>query len=380
MKREINIGLIGSRFMGKAHSNAYRRVSEFFDLPVTPVLHTICGRDAQELKKTAEGFKWKHSENSWQRVVDSSDIDVIDICAPNHLHLPIAVAAARAGKHVICEKPIARNAQEAEKMADAVAFSGVANMMIFNYRYVPAIGLIKKLLSDGKIGTVFHFNAVYYQDWLVNPHAPFVWRHSIVESGSGANGDMNAQVIDIARFLIGEFESVCGMQKTFITQRPQPGKQEYAMVSTDDACCFQAKFKTGALGSFIATRLATGRKNYLRIEIFGSAGAVSFNLERLNEVEFYSRSDGEDSGFSNILVTEKAHPYIANWWPPGHTIGWEHTFVHQFKDFFENMGGAKNPAPDFNDGLVCQQVLDAIQESATSNTWANLQTSTSVLK
>lgn len=380
MKREVNIGLIGSRFMGRAHSNAYKRVAEFFELPVIPVLHTICGRDERELKKTAESFRWKNIESSWQKVVESDDIDVIDICTPNRLHMPIAIAAAKAGKNIICEKPIARDSGEAEKMVDAVTASGVVNMMIFNYRYVPAIQLIKKLITEGQIGTVFHFNAVYYQDWLVDPVAPFVWRHDVNESGSGAHGDMNAHIVDLARFLIGEFESVSGMQKTFITERRLPGTDEYARVSADDTCCFQAKFRNGALGSFIATRLATGRKNFLRLEIFGSEGSAHFNLERLNEVEFCPRNNDAADGFRNILVTNKTHPYISNWWPPGHIIGWEHTFVHQFKEFFEAIGGVRNDIPDFNEGLKCQQVLDAVQHSAQQNTWTHLQTKTSLVK
>jgi predicted dehydrogenase len=376
MTKEINIGLIGTRFMGKAHSNAYRRVGEFFDLAITPVLHTLCGRNQEELNETQERFGWKNATTSWERVIESHDIDVVDICAPNHLHLPIAQAAARAGKHVICEKPMARNCKEAEEMLDAVAVSGVQGMMIFNYRYVPAIALIRKFISEGKLGKIFHFNAVYYQDWLVDPDAPFVWRHNINEAGTGAHGDMNAHIVDLAHFLVGEFESVCGMQKTFTTRRPLSGTKEYATVTTDDTCCFQAKFCNGAFGSFVATRVAAGRKNFLRLEIFGSEGSVNFNLERLNELEYYSRDNHEDNGYRTILVTEASHPYINRWWPPGHIIGWEHTFVHQFSEFFETIAGNRTDIPDFNDGLKCQRVLDAVQESLESAGWMSIQNKT----
>lgn len=359
--------------MGKAHSNAYRKVSHFFDTPVTPVLHTACSRNPTQLAQFVDQFKWMHGESSWEKLVESNEIDLIDICTPNDLHRPVAIAAAKSGKHILCEKPIARNTQEAYEMYEAVREAGVINMMIFNYRFVPAIALAKQFIDEGKIGDIRHFNAVYYQDWLTDPDFPWVWRHDVNASGSGAHGDMNAHMVDLARYLVGEFKSVCGLQETFITERPVVSGKEMGKVTTDDATSFLAKFENGAMGSFLATRLASGKKNFLRLEIFGSLGGLTFNLERMNELEYFSGSDKPGSqGYKTILVTEASHPYINAWWPPGHIIGWEHTFIHQVKELLEGLGNKKPVVPDFYDGLKCQEVLDAVLTSTVTSSWSDI--------
>jgi predicted dehydrogenase len=324
------------------------------------------------LKDFSQNFGWQTTETSWERLVERDDIDLVDICTSNATHMPIAVAAAKQGKHVICEKPLALNAAEARQMMDAAQDSGITNMVAFNYRRVPALALAKSLIEKGKIGKVHHFNAVYYQDWLVDPQFPFVWRHDAKIAGSGAHGDMNAHIVDLARFLVGDFAAVSGAQEIFVKERPTTdGKM--AKVSADDATYFLAHFQSGALGSFLATRFATGRKNYLRMEIFGSEGSLSFNLERLNELEYFSRNDDIlEQGFSNILVTENKHPYINAWWPPGHIIGWEHTFIHEVADLLLAIDAHKSVSADFYDGWRCQQVLDAVVESADNGTWVEI--------
>ena len=373
MKKELNIGIVGAQFMGKAHTNAWYDVSRFYDLPFKVVMKAACDVNSESERKFAKRLGWQSFETSWQKLIDRNDIDVIDICAPNNLHMPVAVAAAKAGKHVICEKPVAINASEANKMLDAVREASVKNMVAFNYRRVPAIALAKKIIDEGKLGTIHHFNAVYYQDWLVDPEFPWVWRHDVKLAGSGAHGDMNAHTVDLARYLVGDFESVCGQEKVFIEERKKPGSNETGKVTADDAVCFLAKFKNGALGNFIATRFATGKKNFLRLEIFGSEGSVTFNLERLNELEYYSRNDDSTmQGFRNIIVTESGHPYINKWWPPGHIIGWEHTFIHEIGDFLQAVANDTEIKPDFYDGFKCQQVLDAAIQSAKSGKWVSV--------
>lgn len=373
MKESVNIGLVGTQFMGKAHSNAWLKVPYFFDIRMTPVLHTACSRNDEQRSRFIEQYHWMHGEASWEKMVKSRQIDVVDICTPNELHMPITLAAAKAGKHIVCEKPMARNAEEALQMYRAVQEAGVVHMMIFNYRFVPAIALARQFIDERKIGEVRHFNAVYYQDWLTDPDFPITWRHDAKASGSGAHGDMNAHIVDLARYLVGEFKSVSGMQQTFIEERPLPSGKGKGKVSTDDATSFLARFENGALGSFQATRLAAGRKNFLRLEIFGSKGSLGFNLERMNELEYFDGSDTTvTQGFRNILVTDSSHPYIKSWWPPGHIIGWEHTFIHQIKELLERMAGSQNVIPDFYDGLRCQQVLEAVLTSTTTNAWTEI--------
>jgi predicted dehydrogenase len=373
MSDAIRVGIVGTQFMGRAHSNAYQRVGTFF--PITgPVMRAACDVEPTPLAAFAQRFGWQTTETSWQKLVQRDDIDLVDICTPNALHMPIAVAAAQAGKHVICEKPIALNAGEARQMLDAARANKVRHMVAFNYRRVPAVTLAKQMIQEGKIGRVFHFNAVYYQDWLVDPEFPYVWRHDKKAGGSGAHGDMNAHTVDLARFLVGEIESVCGAEEVFIKERCLPGGKGQGTVTADDALYFLARFRDGALGTFLATRFASGRKNYLRLEIFGSKGSLIFNLERLNELEYYARADqGTEQGFRNIVVTESSHPYINLWWPPGHIIGWEHTFIHEIGDLLAAIARGQEVQPDFHDGWRCQQVLDAASQSAMEQRWVQVK-------
>lgn len=370
MRDTINIGIVGTQFMGRAHSNAWMDVDKFYDLPVRPVMRAACDNVAENLQSFCQRFGWQSQETDWRQLVARDDIDVIDICTSNNAHMPIAVAAAQAGKHIICEKPVAMNAAEAQAMLEAAQAAGIKHMVAFNYRRVPAIALAKQMIDAGKIGRVFHFNAVYYQDWLVDPAFPYVWRHDKTVAGSGAHGDMNAHIVDLARFLVGEIDSVCGAEEVFIKERPLPDGSGAGQVTADDALFALARFSQGALGSFMATRFATGRKNFLRFELFGSEGSLSFNLERLNEIQYYTRSEsGSEQGFRTILATEADHPYIKKWWPPGHIIGWEHTFIHEVGDLLAAISTDSPITPDFYDGLRNQQVLDAMQASADKGTW-----------
>ena len=375
MGKTVNVGIVGTQFMGRAHSNAWMDVEKFYDLLARPVMKAACDNVAENLGPFCNRFGWQSQETDWKKLVARDDIDVVDICTSNAIHMPIAVAAAKAGKHIICEKPVAMNADEAKAMLDAAEAAGVRHMVAFNYRRVPAIALARQMIEEGKIGRVFHFNAVYYQDWLVDPAFPYVWRHDKSVAGSGAHGDMNAHIVDLARFLVGEVEAVCGAEEVFIKERQRPDGSGKGTVTADDALFSLARFADGALGSFMATRFASGRKNYLRFELFGSEGSLLFNLERLNEIQYYTRSEaGREQGFRTILATESDHPYINKWWPPGHIIGWEHTFIHEVGDFLTAVGTDQPITPSFYDGLRNQQVLDAMQESAAKKTWIDANT------
>jgi len=370
---QINVGLVGASFMGRAHSNAYLKVGHYFDLPTKSVMRAACDINSDSLNSLVIKYGWETKETSWEKLIKRDDIDLIDICTANITHLPIAVAAANAGKHIICEKPLCLNSEEAQQMLDVAESANISHMVAFNYRRVPAILLAKNLIEQGKIGKIHHFNAVYYQDWLVDPDFPFVWRHYAEEGGSGAHGDMNAHTVDLARFLVGEFESVCAAEEIFVKERPLMDGKGKGKVTADDALYFIARFRDGALGSFMATRFATGRKNFLRLEIFGSNGALYFNLERLNELGYYSNSDDKnEKGFRNILVTESTQPYINMWWPPGHIIGWEHTFIHEIGDLLLAIYKKKSVTADFYDGLRCQQVLDAALISSKERKWVDI--------
>ncbi len=369
---EIRVGIVGAGFMGRAHSNAYIDVAHFFDLPAVPVMQAACDTDLSCLKPFADRFGWKSMETSWQRLVERDDIDLIDICTSNALHLPIAAAAARAGKHVICEKPIARNADEARKMLDAARQAGTIHMLAHNYRRVPAIALAKRLIEQGELGRVLQFNAVYLQDWQVDPAAPFVWRNDAAIGGTGVHGDLNAHLVDLARYLVGEIATVCGANETFIKER-KTLEGQLKPVTTEDSAYFLARFQAGALGSFLASKTAAGFKNFLRLEVTGTQGSFIFNLERLNELQFYSRKDDAlIQGFRTILVTENQHPYLEAWWPPGHIIGWEHTFIHEVRDLLAAIAAHQPVHPDFYDGLRAQLVLDAVIQSCDTQGWVSV--------
>ncbi len=379
-----NIALIGYKFMGKAHSNAWRQVGHFFpDLAARPALKVICGRDPKGVKAAADQFGWEESETDWKKVVARKDVDLVDICTTADVHGEIAIAAAKAGKHVLCEKPLALGLAEARRMLDAVRKAGVVHMIGHNYRRAPAIQLAQKLIRDGKIGDIRHVRAVYLQDWIIDPAFPLVWRLDKKLAGSGSHGDLGAHIIDLARMLAGEITAVSGLMETFIKERPllgattggltAKGSKEKGKVTVDDCSLFCARFAGGAVGTFEATRFAGGHKNGLQIEINGSRGTLVWALERLNELQFWTNQDDKDrQGFQTILVTDPHHPYISAWWPPGHVIGYEHTFVHQAYEFLKAVEEKKPASPSFEDGVKNQEVLDAVEKSAVEKRWVNI--------
>jgi predicted dehydrogenase len=366
--KKLNVAMIGYQFMGRAHSNAWRQVGKFFDLPYEPVLKVICGRNEAELKKAAGKLGWEGYSTSWEDVVGRKDIDVVDVCTPGDSHMPVTLAAAEAKKVVFCEKPLANSLGEAERMLDAVKRAGVLHMLCHNYRRVPAVALAKQLIDEGRIGAIRHYRGVYLQDWIVDPEFPRVWRLEKAKAGSGALGDIASHSLDLARYLVGEIAEVSGMLKTFIGERPLPGSKTKAPVDVDDAALVLLRFQNGAIGSVEGSRFALGRKNYNRFEINGSKGSLVFDLERLNELEVYIE-EGPNSGFRNVLVTDAKHPYIRGWWPPGHLIGYEHSFTHTVRDLVEAVHEQTLPAPNFEDGVKNQKVLDAIERSAASGRW-----------
>jgi predicted dehydrogenase len=382
-KKQLNIGLIGYQFMGKAHSNAYRQVGRFFDLPYDVHMHTLCGRNEAAVKKAAETYGWTNVETDWRKVVNNPEIDVIDVSTPGNTHAEIAIAAAEAGKAVFCEKPIGNTLEEAKRMLDAIKKAGVPNAVFHNYRKAPAVALAKKLIDEGKIGTIYHIRATYLQDWIADPNFPLVWRLQKEVAGSGTHGDINAHIIDLGRYLVGEFDEVSGHLHTFIKQRPLAGEiddklgakasTQMGEVTVDDAAMFLAKFKNGALGTFEASRFAVGRKNYNRFEINGSKGSLVFNLERMNELEFYDNTaPSETQGFTLIQATGGDHPYAGHYWPVAHIIGYEHTFINLLADAFTNMAAGKRIEPDFVDGYENQRVLDAVERSSDTRSWVSL--------
>lgn len=379
----VNIGLVGQKFMGKAHSNAYMKVAKFFDVEPEPMMKAVCGRNEAELAEFAERFGWESYETDWRKLVARKDIDVVDISAPSNVHRDIAVAAAEGGKHVFCEKPLAFNLKEAREMLAAVRKAGVAHMVNFNYRTCPALALAQQMIQAGEIGEVRHFRATYLQDWLVDPMFPMNWRMRKELAGSGAHGDLNAHLIDLARYLVGEIGEVVGLMKTFISERPGEGSSSglsaeagsgSEKVTVDDATLFLARFTGGAIGTFEATRMAPGRKNFNRVEINGSRGTLVFMFEDMNVLEFYSCGDPAGrQGFRRILATESDHPFFGAWWPPGHIVGYEHTFVHAVYELMNAINKKPTIMPDFRDGAQCVAVLDAVEESAGNGKWAKVE-------
>ncbi|MFA4880268.1 MAG: Gfo/Idh/MocA family oxidoreductase [Candidatus Doudnabacteria bacterium] len=382
-RKEVNVGLIGYMFMGKAHSHAYHDVAMFFNMDAKPIMKAICGRNEKGVKEASEKFGWESYETDWEKLVRRDDIDLIDICAPTNMHRDIAIAAAKAGKHIICEKPLAMDLEEAQEMWDAVDEARVINMVNFNYRKVPAIALAKKMIDDGKLGKIYHFRSVYLQDWILSPDFPIVWRLDKSVAGSGSLGDLGAHIVDLARYLVGDFDRVVGMEETFIKERPVSAtgmdgklsatatdKSVKGMVTVDDATLFLARFENGAVATFEATRFAAGRKNYNSFEINGEKGSIVFNLERMNELEYYNVDDPVGlQGFRTILATDPSHPYMGAWWPPAHIIGYEHTFIHQIYELMQAIASGKSASPDFEDGLKCQRVLEAVSCSIADDGW-----------
>jgi predicted dehydrogenase len=366
--RKINVALIGYKFMGKAHSNAWRQVGRFFQSPFEPVLKIVCGRDEAGVKEAAKRYGWQEYSTSWEEVVARDDIDIIDICTPGDTHMPIALAAAEAGKVLFCEKPLANTLEEAERMLGAVRANSCLHMLCYNYRRAPAVLLARKLISEGRIGEIHHYRGTFLQDWLVDPMFPRVWRLEKARAGSGALGDILSHSLDLARFLVGEVSEVAGLLKNFVRERPSESGAGVAPVEVDDAALSLVRFENGAIGSIEATRFAAGRKNYNRFEINGSRGSIAFNLERMNELEIYLE-EGAESGFKTILVTDGKHPFIEGWWPPGHIIGYEHTFIHTVLDLLKAVDEQKLPTPNFEDGVRIQKVLDAVERSSWSRRW-----------
>jgi predicted dehydrogenase len=377
----LKVAMIGYGFMGKIHSHAWRSVNHFFPNAPRVEMTVICGRSAEALEGARVQFGWHEAETDWKKIIARPDIDIVDICTAGDTHEEIAIAALKAGKHVICEKPLANNAAEAKAMtsaAEEAMKSGVRSMVAFNYRRVPGLAFARQMIESGKLGEIFHVRANYLQDWIIDPEFPLVWRLDKKIAGSGALGDIGAHIIDASYFLTGsKVTSVSGQMKTFIKERPLPaaytgltarpaaGRGE---VTVDDTAVFTANFANGAIGIFEATRFAAGRKNAMSIEVNGSKGSLYFNFEDMNQILFHDHTEAsQDSGFKKILTTDGAHPYVAAWWPAGCILGYEHTFTHEVYDFVVAINTGKNPSPSFADGLDVQEVLDAVEASAKNN-------------
>jgi len=370
--KEVNVALIGYSFMGRAHSNAYRQVGPFMSPRLVPRMKVLCGRNPRAVKEAARRLGWEETATDWREVVRRKDIDVVDVSTPGDSHATIAMAAARAGKAVFCEKPLANTVREAEAMLAAVKKAGVVHMVCHNYRRAPAVMLAKEMIDSGQLGTIYHYRGTYLQDWILDPKLPLLWRFQKSRAGSGALGDVGSHSIDLARFLVGEITEVTGGLKTFIRERPlldNPRKK--GRVTVDDAAAAVVRFSNGALGTIEGSRVAPGRKNYNRFEINGSKGSVAFNLERMNELEVYLTSDpGPIQGFRTVMVTEPAHhPYVKSWWPPGHILGYEHTFTHTVYDLLQGIAKGRSPRPNFEDGVRNQKVLAAWEKAARTRRW-----------
>ncbi|MEU8902972.1 Gfo/Idh/MocA family protein [Streptomyces mirabilis] len=386
-KPTLGVGMVGYAFMGAAHSQGWRTVGRVFDLPRSPVLAAVCGRDASAVRAMADQHGWAAAETDWRALIARDDVDLVDICTPGDSHAEIALAALAAGKHVLCEKPLANTVEEAEAMTEAAeaAFArGQVSMVGFNYRRLPATSLARKMVAEGRLGALRHVRVTYLQDWLVDPQFPLTWRLRKELAGSGALGDLGAHIVDLAQYLAGEpVVGVSALTETFVRERPLPGGGSSGLtavsatnpraggvgtVTVDDAALFTGRFASGALASFEASRFATGRKNSLRIELNGERGSLAFDLERLNELSYHDHTEpGTHAGFRRILVTEPDHPYLEAWWPPGHGLGYEHTFTHQARDLVRAIAAGRRPEPSFADGLRVQRVLAAVEESAEKN-------------
>jgi predicted dehydrogenase len=379
----LRVAMIGYAFMGAAHSQAWRTAPRMFDLPLSLEMSTVVGRDATRVKQAAQRMGWASAETDWRQVVERDDIDLVDICTPGDTHAEIAIAALEAGKHVLCEKPLANSVAEAEAMAAAARNArerGVRAMVGFTYRRVPAVALGRQLVEQGRIGEVRHVRAQYLQDWIADPEAPLSWRLQKEKAGSGALGDIGAHALDLAQFLTGDrVTDVAGSLRTFVTERPVASDHtglsgtastQRGPVTVDDAASFLTQFAGGAMGVFEATRFASGRKNALRIELNGSKGSLAFDFEDMNVLEFYDATEpSATAGFRRILATEPDHPYVSGWWPPGHGLGYEHGFSHQVVDLVTAIAEGTDPTPSFDDGLQVQRALDAVETSSASRSW-----------
>jgi predicted dehydrogenase len=382
----LGVGMVGYAFMGAAHSQGWRTAGRVFDLPVRPAMAAICGRDPDAVRAAADKHGWAAAETDWRDLIARDDVQLVDVCTPGDSHAEIAIAALEAGKHVLCEKPLANSVAEAEAMAAAARRArarGQRAMVGFNYRRTPAIAQARRMVAEGRIGVLRHVRVSYLQDWIVDPEFPLVWRLRRELAGSGALGDLGAHIVDLAQYLAGErLIGVSALTETFVRERPLParavagpagagagpGAVARGAVTVDDAALFTGRLASGALASFEASRFAAGRKNSLRIELNGDHGSLAFDLERLNELSFHDHTaPAADSGFRRILVTEPDHPYLEAWWPPGHALGYDHTFVHQARDIVLAIAAGTDPEPSFADGLQVQRVLAAVEDSAREN-------------
>lgn len=375
-KKTINIAMIGGGFMGKAHSNAWLRVAEFFDVPFRPVLKVVAG-SKNNLDDFADRWGYEEITYDWRTVLDRDDIDVIDIGSPPYLHKEMVIEAAKAGKHIVCEKPFSLSYTDAKDMLEAAQKAGVVHYLNHNYRRIPAVVFAKQLIDDGRIGRIYHWRGAYLQDWVTDPHFPLTWHMRKELAGGGPLFDLSTHAMDLARYLIGEPSAVSSVNRTFITERPLPGEgaatfsagsgvdlSRTGPVTVDDASFSIVEFECGALGSVETTRLATGCKNVNTFEIYGSNGSIKFNLEDMNELQFLDASlPATEQGFRRILVTEDQHPYLKAWWPTGHIIGYEHTFVNAFRDFLMAVDGKEPIKPDFHDGVQILRIVEAMRKS-----------------
>ncbi len=374
MKKTLNVGLIGYGFMGRTHSNAYRKVSNFFDIPYKPVLKTVAGLGEDETRAFAEQWGYESHTTDWRKVIADDTIDVVDICVPNNMHAEIAIAAAQAGKAICCEKPLALNVAEAEQMVEAVEKAGVANLVSFNYRRVPAVTLAKQLIDEGRLGRIFHYRANFLQDWTISTDVPQggmgTWRLDAKAAGSGVTGDLLAHCIDTAMWHNGAITSVSAMTETFVKQRTHAETGKVEPVGIDDACTFMCRFDNGSMGNFESTRYARGHKALYTLEINGEHASIAWDLHDLHRLSYFDHAD--DSivrGWRNVHVTDGDMPYMDKWWVPGLQIGYEHSFVHQVADFLDNMAEGKPTSPSFREALATQRVCEAVLNSASKGTW-----------
>ena len=373
-KKPMRIGIVGYGFMGRAHSNAYKQVSQFFDLPYVPVLQAACARNEENIKKFATNWGYNSIETDWKKLVTRDDIDVIDICTPNINHAEIAIAAAKNGKAILCEKPLAMNAAEAKKMVAAVEKAKVPNMVWYNYRRVPAVTLAKQFIDEGKLGKIFHYRAKFLQDWTISADLPQggagLWRLDVKAAGSGVTGDLLAHCIDTAMWLNGPIATVTATTETFIKERKHVLTGKVEKVGIDDASLFLARFKNGSLATFESTRYARGHKALYTLEINGEHASIMWDLHDLHRLSYFDhRDEGRTRGWRSIHVTDGDHPYMGKWWVPGLQIGYEHSFTHQVADFIEGLASGKPAGPTFKDGLATDYVTDAVLKSAKTGKW-----------
>lgn len=378
MKKPLNIGMIGYGFMGRAHSNGYRKVSHFFDLPYTPVLKAVCARDAAKVQAFADTWGYESIETDWRKLIERKDIDAIDICTPNNTHAEIALAAAAAGKMILCEKPLAMNGPEGLKMVEAVEKAKVPNMVWYNYRRVPAVTLARQLIDDGRLGKIFHYRANFLQDWTISADLPQggagLWRLDVAAAGSGVSGDLLAHCIDTALWLNGGIRDLSAMTETFIKERKHTLTGKVEKVGIDDACTFMCHFGNGSLGLFESTRYARGHKALYTFEVNGEHASLKWDLHDLHRLQYFDHRDqGIVRGWRSIHVTDGDQPYMGHWWVPGLQIGYEHSFVHQIADFITGLASGKPAMPDFRDAYRTQLVLDAILDSAKSGKWVEVK-------